>query len=334
MKQYSVNRVKLYTMFWREIERLGVSRQALSGYTRLPSAIFLNQADPTTDQFFAIWEALPGLSENPAVGFDFVRSAQQSALPPELFAATLAKTYGDALQRLARYKQLCAPEIITLKDNNEQSVISIEWLFTQAPMPDALVDTTFAFMIELGRANTGQSFPIKSVQLTRQRPDSDYLQQYYQCPIQFNCQQNSITFARSVLALPFSTYNDALSAMILPTLENELVTDDEGQCSEQVMWVIEQFLSSGNPTITRIARELGVGVRTLQRRISAEGNTYKGLLNQVRLKMAKNYLADSEMHLNEIAVLLGYEDQNSFYRAFKALQGDTPSGWRESQKIH
>ena len=102
--------------------------------------------------------------------------------------------------------------------------------------------------------------------------------------------------------------------------------------SHQVKWVIEQHLSAGSPQIALVAKELGVSVRTLQRRITNEGHTFKELLNQVRLNVAKRYLSDSDMSLHEISVLLGYDDQNSFYRAFKSMEGDTPSGWRENNR--
>ena len=335
MKQYTADRVKTPDMFWLGIEKLGISRQAVARYTRLPSAVLLNQVSPTTDQFFSIWESLPLLSENPAIGFEFAKSVQTSQLPPELFAASLAKDYRDALYRISRFKSLCAPEVITIKESKGKGTIEIEWLHTKKPIPDALVDTTFCFLLSLGKVNTGLDFCVDSVQLTRGQSKSQYLQDFYGCKPQFRCKKNVVTLDSSILDTPFETYNQALSDMIIPQLEKEMADNSSTQqYSNQVKWVIEQFLASGISKITLVARELGVSVRTLQRRITDEGHTYKELLNQVRLRVAKKYLTDSTMSLNEIAALLGYEDQNSFYRAFKVMEGATPSSWRDSHDLY
>lgn len=68
--------------------------------------------------------------------------------------------------------------------------------------------------------------------------------------------------------------------------------------------------------------------RTLQRRLTDECTTFKKLLTQARHEKAREYLADPTLDIKEVAFLLGYEDQNSFYRAFRMWEGDTPSNWR------
>jgi len=38
------------------------------------------------------------------------------------------------------------------------------------------------------------------------------------------------------------------------------------------------------------------------------------------------------MEIGEIAYLVGYEDANSFYRAFRSWAGVTPAEWRSGQR--
>jgi AraC-like DNA-binding protein len=66
----------------------------------------------------------------------------------------------------------------------------------------------------------------------------------------------------------------------------------------------------------------------LQRRLTDECTTFKQLLIQVRHEQARAYLTDPTLDIKEVAFLIGYEDQNSFYRAFRLWEGDTPSNWR------
>lgn len=58
------------------------------------------------------------------------------------------------------------------------------------------------------------------------------------------------------------------------------------------------------------------------------GTSFHHLLNDVRHDHARRYLADSTIDMKEVAFLVGYADQNSFYRAFRIWEGDTPAKWR------
>jgi len=77
-----------------------------------------------------------------------------------------------------------------------------------------------------------------------------------------------------------------------------------------------------------VAQELGVSERTLQRRLTEEGTSFQSLLSAVRRARAHQLLADPALDLTEVALLLGYEDQSSFFRAFKIWEGVTPATWR------
>ena len=68
--------------------------------------------------------------------------------------------------------------------------------------------------------------------------------------------------------------------------------------------------------------------RTLQRRLQRELVSYQDILNETRLALARNYLSRSTLTASEIAFLLGYDDPNSFYRAFAAWTGQTPGSLR------
>ena len=91
---------------------------------------------------------------------------------------------------------------------------------------------------------------------------------------------------------------------------------------------MKRSLPGGLSNIQTVAAELGMSNRTLQRRLHGEGTSFQQLLSQVRQELAREYLADPSLDIGEVAFLIGYEDQNSFYRAFRLWEGDTPSNWR------
>lgn len=54
----------------------------------------------------------------------------------------------------------------------------------------------------------------------------------------------------------------------------------------------------------------------------------RAILTAVRRERARELLADPALDIDEVAFLLGFEDQNSFFRAFRLWEGETPSSWR------
>ncbi len=71
--------------------------------------------------------------------------------------------------------------------------------------------------------------------------------------------------------------------------------------------------------------------RTLQRRITEEGETFRHLLAQARHELGCRLLTDPATDINEVACLLGYQDTTSFYRAFREWEGMSPNRWRDRQ---
>ncbi len=79
------------------------------------------------------------------------------------------------------------------------------------------------------------------------------------------------------------------------------------------------------------AHEMRVSVRTLQRRLLGEGLSFQGLVEEARREMAHHYLRQPSLELIDTAYLLGYEDPNSFIRAFHQWEGTSPGQWRNDQ---
>jgi AraC-like DNA-binding protein len=71
-----------------------------------------------------------------------------------------------------------------------------------------------------------------------------------------------------------------------------------------------------------------LSVRTLQRRLTDVGITFQQLVEDTRRELARHYLKQSTVEINETAYLLGYEDANSFFRAFHGWEGTSPGEWR------
>ena len=110
-----------------------------------------------------------------------------------------------------------------------------------------------------------------------------------------------------------------------PALQDRLsaLDADAGTAERVQAWVLEN-LASGRATIPEAARDLGLSARTLQRRLTAEGTSFKAVLTAQRQALSRHYLTQTSLPPSEIAFLLGYEEMNSFYRAHRDWTGATP----------
>ena len=81
-------------------------------------------------------------------------------------------------------------------------------------------------------------------------------------------------------------------------------------------------------SLEELATELSMQPRTLNRRLQAEGKTFRELVNEARFQVARQLLAGTRMDITNIALALGYADPSGFTHAFQRWSGVAPSEWR------
>lgn len=325
------DRIKFPAGFWAGLQRLGIAPYDVARKARLPLTIFAESAAVTTAQYFRIWQAYSDLVGDTAIGIIKLATAfETTQYPPTVLATYHARDYRDALHRMARYKRLCPPESLRITEEGERCTIELEWMRSEQPAPPVLVGTTLAFLLELGRRGTGKPLTALSVEFSHSMENVAALETYFGCPIRIGANANRLTLHRSDLDHPFLSYNKELLEILTPVLDRSLDEQSSQSIAEMVRWILKRRLTGGSLDIRAVARELGMSDRTLQRRLTDECTTFKKLLTQARHEKAREYLADPALDIKEVAFLLGYEDQNSFYRAFRMWEGDTPSNWRSN----
>ncbi|MGD6962347.1 helix-turn-helix domain-containing protein [Fictibacillus phosphorivorans] len=325
----SHSRIKIPAGFWTGLNQLGIASHDVVRKARLPLTI-ITEPDVTTAQYLAIWQAYSDLIDDNAKGIIELTSGFETAhYPPSVLATYHARDYRDALKRMARYKQLCPPESLRIIEEGEICTIELDWLDIDQPGPPLLVGITLAFLLELGRRGTGKPLTPRFVEFSHAMGDVQVLEDYFGCRIQIGANYNRLTLYSGDLDRPFVSYNAELLEILTPILDQSLNEQQRSRSiTEMVKWITKRSLTGGRPDIQTVASELGMSDRTLQRRLTDEGTNFKHLLTQVRHEQAREYLADPSLDIKEVAFLIGYEDQNSFYRAFRLWEGDTPSNWR------
>jgi AraC-like DNA-binding protein len=335
MSVHVPDRFKVANAFWIGLGKIGLTPAALLHQARLPLSIYNAKKNfVTTAQFFALWRAVGELSPDPAAGLKIATQIDVGDRPPSTMAAYYARDYRDALTRLARFKQLCSPEELQIKVSKDVCAITPVWPHAHEETPPLFTDAAFASFIELGRRGTGHLVTANRVELKRKAGATKYLEAYFKGPIKFGARRDALVLHVTDLDRPFVTYNAELLDMLNPPLERALeVHRAQSSIREQVKWILKRMLAGSRPEITAVARELGLSDRTLQRRMIGEGATFRQLLLEARQELAHEYLRRPGMDVTEVAFLLGYEDSNSFYRAFRTWEGTTPSQLRAALKL-
>lgn len=336
MSTNSLDRINIPANFWTGLRQFDVSALDILRKAKLPLTIFTESQFVNTAQYFAIWDAYSEIIDDPAsIIAKQMNDLEISQLPPSVLAPYHARDFRDALKRLARYKQLCVPERFHFSEKNELCTIELEWLYSEQPEPPMLAGTIMASLLEMGRRGTRISLQAHLVELSCPAGEVKGLESYFGCRINFGTHRSRLTLRRSDLELPFVSYNAELLEILTPALDRSLEEQQQGSTvTEKVKWIMKRSLASGRPDIQVVAGELGMSDRTLQRRLADEGTSFKQLLMVARREQALMYLSDPTIDLKEVAFLLGYEEQNSFFRAFRAWEGDTPSNWRLVHTSH
>jgi AraC-like DNA-binding protein len=93
--------------------------------------------------------------------------------------------------------------------------------------------------------------------------------------------------------------------------------------------IILARLDDESLSIEKVAREMSVSVRTLQKRLEAEGVVFSDLLRDIRQRLAKKYLREN-YSVEQITYLLGFSEPSVFRKSFKKWLGVTPKEYRDS----
>jgi AraC-like DNA-binding protein len=285
-----------------------------------------------TVQLFAFWRAVADVSGNPLLGLRLGGEDHVERYDPIALAVLSSSTFRDAIDRAARYKQLTCPEEIRVVGRGREWRVQFRWTMTRGDVPTILHDLCFAWVMTLGRIGTGHRIVPLRVEFTRPSANRKAYENHFGCPVYFNADADSLVLDVTDLDRSFRTRNHELLAMIAPHLDAELADLNGGSIAGRAMEVVKRILAGRRPELSDVARELGVSTRTLQRRLAADGSTYQQILEDARRDLARQYLLQSTLDLSETAYLLGYEDANSFFRAFQQWEGDSPGRWREERR--
>ena len=97
--------------------------------------------------------------------------------------------------------------------------------------------------------------------------------------------------------------------------------------------VISQNIAIKNLTADSIAENLNISTRTLRRQLKQKNTSFSELLEEIKKDKAIKQIRETQQSLQGVAYELGYNDYNSFLRAFKKWTNRTPRSYREKLQL-
>lgn len=161
------------------------------------------------------------------------------------------------------------------------------------------------------------------------RGDRAVYEEHFGCPVHFESGRDALLVSDATLDAPNRLGDETIATFFDRHLEQQLATlPDQIGLEQSVRRAVVDLLSEGVPALSQIAGELGMSARTLQRRLSEQGQSFQALVDMARQELAQQLLRETRYSLAEVAFLTGFSEQSAFTRAFKRWSGHTPRSYR------
>jgi len=317
---------------WRPLLKdLGVRPADVLRRAGLPQDL-LSRVDArlTTDEYFRFWEGLEAEAGDARLPVLLAEAFTAEGFAPPLFAALCSPDLGVAVERIARFKRLIGPMVLDVERSERALSCSFVWLHATSAVPPGLAIAELAFLVRLARMATREHVRPTALRVVDVPADVAAYEAWFGARLSRG-DRPTVTFSREDAERPFLTANEPMWKMFEPELRRRLAQlEDSATVAERVRAVLLESLPSGQSAMDDVASRLATSKRTLQRRLKREGTSYQAVLTDTREQLARHYLARTALTCAEISFLLGYEEPNSFFRAFHDWTGDSPERVRQA----
>jgi AraC-like DNA-binding protein len=236
-------------------------------------------------------------------------------------------TVRGVISSMIEYRQLINELLqLSLQDDGETAVL--EWNLTPGLRSSQGINllATVAYRVLTG---SGCSFEPDCIHFRQRKPSHLFtFGRVFGCALEFESSFDGISFGSASLnrTNDFADHDLTIHARRLLNLLPNIRPDDS--VAVRTRSIIPMMITKGQADIENVARSMGLSVRSLQRRLADERQSFSGILNETRKELARRYLADSNQSITSVAQLTGYSSASSFARWFVLEFGTSPGAWR------
>jgi AraC-like DNA-binding protein len=287
-------------------------------------------------RYVALMRAAKALTGDGALGLHYGEQVDIAEVSILGLIGQASETALEAFQQLNRYVRLIV-ETDNEGGGDRFSMVFDRgglWMVDNRKAPNdfpELTESAFAQLI-CGPRRLDPTYSVKAVHVTHPAPPhrADY-ERIFRAPVVFGSDRNAVQLdeawvSRRVARLPRYVFG------VLTQHADELLATLESSKSfrGRVEALLMPGLHTGQASMDAVAGKLGISRQTLFRKLRAEGVTFASVLDELRYRMAADYLGARKVSVNETAYLVGFSEPAAFSRAFKRWSGSSPRALRQA----
>ncbi len=287
--------------------------------TRIPTAMMMN-----------LWKIAVHKTQDPYIAIrvaQFFKSTAYSALGLSMSAS---RNVYEAIRRCVRYSHFVSEGTTASLEETENEVA---FILTAKPEFRSLthiygISATLCCMVQSFRELNGNAVRIKAVHFEKSLESKKPFEKFFGCPVYYGASSNKIVIEKKY-ALSEQVFSNAeLSCSLDEWIEAYLSKISQDRLSTRIKKYFNKQLGYAELEQSEVARHFALSTRMLQRKLSQEGCTYKQILNEFRKDHAIKLITQYKLPLAQVSLLVGFNDQSNFTRAFKRWTGTTPNKYR------
>jgi len=287
-------------------------------------------------QLLAVCQNTVALARDPAIALKAGRRIHMTNYGLYGYALVSHRTIRDSFEFAVRYHKLATPTVsMRMREDGPLAAWVIESAFEldrASALYRFIIEFQLAINLSLSKDMIGEQAKPTEVHAVFAAPaHAAAYETYLECrSCFFERPVNEVRFDAALLDAQPSLANPITAAMLRETCDRLL---SEMRTASGIASKVHAVLLKNPgqfPDEEAVARELHMVSRTLRRKLAAEGTSYKRILDEVRRQLAVNYLRETRVSIEDIAVSLGFSDASSFRQAFKRWTGKNPSDFRTS----
>ena len=319
----------------RALEQAGADPDGLFEQAGLdPSALREPGARYSFLKVQELWRLAEATTGDPDFGLAAARCWHPTSWHALGYAWLASETLLDAFERTRRYARLVTDSVSIELEPSPHGIWVVGHLRPGLPMVvRPAQDVGLATVVMMCRLSRGPQFRPLCARFAYPRPAStEALERFFEAPCEFDAEVGGLEIASDDLEAPLPSANAELARTNEQVIVDYLDHFDATTVAQRARCKLLEQLPSGHACEASVARELNMSSRTLQRRLRAEGTTFRDILDDVRRELAIRYLTRRELSINEITYILGFVEPSSFTRAFRRWTGSCPTVYRDAAR--
>ncbi len=240
---------------------------------------------------------------------------------------------GSALRNLILYLHLHDRGAVpNLSVSAERAMLAYAIHHPDVPGTMQIYDGAIANAFNIMKTLAGPDWEPTEVLLFRPRPlDCEPYRRFFRTRLTFGAEFSAVVFDASWLERSLGGANAGVHSRIMQEIEI-LENRGSGDLVTQIRRVLRRLLvggaSQGETREEQISMLFALHRRTLNRRLRAQGTSFRALVDEAHFDIARQLLRDTRLPIADIAAGLDYSECSAFGRAFRRWSGTSPSAWR------